>query len=68
MNSPTALNKRGKKIHKYDEDWDSQKELDFYERFIMDKWPRELVKVHLKFELVKGRNIGLARIYGVSYA
>ena len=67
MNSPTALNKRGKKIHKYGEDLDSQKELDFYERFIMNKWPRELVKVHLKFELVKGRDIGRARIYGVSY-
>lgn len=67
MNSPTALNKRGKKIHKYGEDWDSQKELDFYERFIMNKWPSELVQVHTRFELLKSRDIGQATINRISY-
>lgn len=51
--SPTALNKHGKKIDKYGERFDSQKELDFYERFIKDQVPPELVSIHEKFVLVK---------------
>lgn len=55
--SPTALNKHGKKIDKYGERFDSQKELDFYERFIKDKVPAELVAIHKTFVLVKKLNI-----------
>ena len=65
--SPTALNRRGKKIEKYGEKWDSQKELWFYERFIMDKWPSRLVSIHPKFELLKLKKIGIASISSISY-
>ncbi|MCM6820039.1 hypothetical protein [Pediococcus pentosaceus] len=41
----------GKKITKYGEKWDSEKELAFYERFIMDKVPARLVSIHESFPL-----------------
>lgn len=67
MKSPTAINKRGKKIYKYGEKWDSQKELWFYERFIMDKWPKSLIEVHPKFELVKIKRLEVASLSAISY-
>ncbi|QFR66446.1 DUF1064 domain-containing protein [Furfurilactobacillus rossiae] len=51
MNSPTALNKRGKKIHKWGQDWDSQKELDFYERFLMKQVKPDNLLIHHSYPL-----------------
>lgn len=51
MNSPTALNKRGTKIEKWGQKFDSQKELDFYERFILKQVDPKHVSVHPKFVL-----------------
>ncbi|MBF7122870.1 hypothetical protein ITR01_00260 [Pediococcus pentosaceus] len=45
--------KTGKKLHKYGEDWDSEKELAFYERFILNKVPPELITVHESFGLIE---------------
>lgn len=42
----------GKKIYKYGEKWDSQKELDFYEKFIMNKVPAKQVTIHESFKLL----------------
>lgn len=44
--------KTGKKLHKYGEDWDSEKELAFYERFILNKVPPELITIHESFGLL----------------
>jgi len=60
--------KTGKKLHKYGEDWDSQKELAFYERFIMNKVPPELVTIHEPFVLVDSMAIEhRAKIYSWKY-
>lgn len=65
---PSAINKRGKKIAKYGEKWDSEKELLFYERFIKGKWTDDLVKVHPKFSLIESREIDQgAKVYSISY-
>ncbi|WP_225425850.1 DUF1064 domain-containing protein [Furfurilactobacillus siliginis] len=50
-NSPTALNKRGTKIEKWGEKWDSQKELDFYERFLLGVVKPDNLSIHPHFTL-----------------
>jgi hypothetical protein len=47
--SPTALNKRGKKIHCDGYTFDSQKEFDFYMRFV--KYSGAKFEIHPKFTL-----------------
>lgn len=67
--SPTSVNKWGKKIPKYGFLFDSQKELDFYERFIMNQVPKELVEVHPTFKLFETSAVGVGsvKIYGIKY-
>lgn len=63
--SPTAMNKRGTKVHLDGYVFDSQKEADFYERFI--KRCGYPFKVHPKFNLISKRNIGRVNISEISY-
>lgn len=68
MNSPTALNKRGNKIHKWGKDWDSQKELDFYERFLMKQVDPNHVSIHPRFVLAEKKTVQQgAVISGIRY-
>lgn len=57
MSSPTAINKRGTKIEKWGQKFDSQKELDFYERFILKQVNPEHVSVHPHFVLAEKKLI-----------
>ncbi|GKT04411.1 DUF1064 domain-containing protein [Furfurilactobacillus sp. WILCCON 0119] len=68
MNSPTALNKSGKKIEKWGQKFDSQKELDFYERFIKDQVASDRVSVHPRFVLADKKQVEQgAVISGIRY-
>lgn len=48
--SPTALNKRGNKVHLDGYTFDSQKECDFYTRFIRDSGARYEIHPHYLLE------------------
>lgn len=64
--SPTALNKRGKKVKLDGYTFDSQKEADFYERFVKNcKLPYE---VHPRFILEPKKIITGGSISSISYS
>lgn len=68
MNSPTATNKSGIKTKKWGQKFDSQKELDFYERFILKQVDPNHVSIHPRFVLAKKKTVQQgAVIRGIRY-
>lgn len=65
MDRPTALNKRGNKIMIDGHKFDSQKEADFYTRFVRDCG--RSFKIHPKFELMPLTHLDGANLSSVRY-
>ncbi|VDG33357.1 hypothetical protein [Lactobacillus brevis ATCC 367] [Lactiplantibacillus mudanjiangensis] len=63
--SPTAMNKRGTKVHLDGYVFDSRKEADFYERFI--KSCGYDYDVHPRYQLTRQTIIGPAKIAAIAY-
>ncbi|MBQ0836078.1 DUF1064 domain-containing protein [Lactiplantibacillus pentosus] len=63
--SPTALNKRGTKVYLDGFTFDSQKEADFYERFI--KFCGYDYDVHPRYHLTALTSIGPVKVPSISY-
>lgn len=62
---PTALNKYGRKVHMDGYTFDSQKECDFYARFI--KPSHAMYKIHPAFELEPRHELGTYNTHVVKY-
>lgn len=65
MKSPTALNKRGTKVHLDGYTFDSQKEADFYTRFVRDSGLR--YTIHPKYVLIPLTELGKVKASQISY-
>lgn len=65
MKSPTALNKRGTKVHLDGYTFDSQKEADFYMRFVRDSGLR--YTIHPKYVLTPLTELGKVKAPQISY-
>ncbi|WP_354631147.1 DUF1064 domain-containing protein [Levilactobacillus brevis] len=65
MKSPTALNKRGTKVHLDGYTFDSQKEADFYTRFVRDCGLR--YTIHPKYVLTPLTELGKVKASQISY-
>lgn len=65
MKSPTALNKRGTKVHLDGYTFDSQKEADFYTRFVRDSGLR--YTIHPKYVLTPLTELGKVKASQISY-
>jgi hypothetical protein len=57
LSSPTALNRRGKKIELDGYTFDSEKEANFYLRFLKGQVPQEQLSVHPHFVLAEKKAI-----------
>lgn len=65
MNSPTALNKRGTKVHLDGYTFDSQKEADFYMRFVK---PSKLqYAIHPRYVLSPLTQVGNVKVPQIAY-
>lgn len=65
MKSPTALNKRGTKVHLDGYVFDSQKEADFYMRFVRDSGLQ--YTIHPKYVLTPLTELGKVKASQISY-
>ncbi|KWT47480.1 hypothetical protein ABB39_08670 [Levilactobacillus brevis] len=65
MKSPTALNKRGTKVHLDGYVFDSQKEADFYMRFVRDSGLQ--YTIHPKYVLMPLTELGKVKASQISY-
>lgn len=65
MKSPTALNKRGTKVHLDGYTFDSQKEADFYTRFVRDSGLQ--YTIHPKYVLIPLTELGKVKASQISY-
>lgn len=65
MAAPTALNKRGTKVHLDGYTFDSQKEADFYTRFVRDSELR--YTIHPKYVLTPLTELGKVKASQISY-
>lgn len=65
MNSPTALNKRGNRVRLDGYTFDSQKEADFYTRFVRDSGAQ--YKVHPKYVITSLTELGQVKASQISY-
>lgn len=65
-NSPTALNKRGSKVDIDRYTFDSEKEAQFYQRFV--KGCGLPFEVHPRFQLAPLTDIGTGKITSISYS
>jgi hypothetical protein len=64
-NSPTALNKRGNKVYMDGYRFDSQKECDFYAKFIRDSGVK--FDIHPRYELLPLKELGVYKTRSISY-
>ncbi|ATU69511.1 DUF1064 domain-containing protein [Levilactobacillus brevis] len=65
MKSPTALNKHGTKVHLDGYTFDSQKEADFYTRFVRDSGLQ--YTIHPKYVLTPLTELGKVKASQISY-
>jgi len=65
VNSPTALNKRGTKVHLDGYTFDSQKEADFYVRFVRDSGLQ--YTIHPKYVLTPLTELGQVKASQIAY-